>query len=116
MRVEATSQSAAIAGAWAAFGLVPVDAWLEHHKSISVLFHNLLFLTAAAVFLVVPGYFLVIGHGNEPFSRGWFTNKEERARYGVIVRRMLVWFLAAGIFGTVWSLIFGFVLNKTIGQ
>ena len=114
MRIEASSKSAAVAGAWSAFGLVPVDAWLEHHKSISVLTHNLVFLSAAAIFLFVPGYFLVIGHKTGSFSPVWFLHREERARYGVVVKRMLVWFLAAGAFGTVWSLIFSFVLSGPI--
>jgi len=115
MYVEATSKSAAVAGAWSAFGLIPFDAWLEHHKSISVLSYNLLFLLAALVFFFLPAYFLVIGKGNEPFSRTWFMNREERARYWVIVRRMFVWFLSAGAFGAVWSLIFSFVFNRVTG-
>jgi hypothetical protein len=116
MHVEATPKSAAIAGAWASFGLVPFDAWLEHHKTMSVFTHNLIFLIVAAVFFFVPVYFLVIGQGNEPFTRTWFMNQEERARYGVIGRRMLVWFLTAGAFGMVWSLIFNFVLSKVTGS
>jgi hypothetical protein len=112
MQVQATPRSAAIAGAWAAFGFVPLDAWLDHHSSISILSHNLLWLAAAAVFLFIPAYFLVIGRETEPFSRTWFANPEERARYGVVVRRMLVWLSSGAVVGAVWSVVFAFVVGK----
>jgi hypothetical protein len=109
MTIEPTTKSAALAGAWAVFGLVPLDAWQEHHKSISVLAYNLSFLAASAVFLFIPVYLFVIGPDSGPFSRAWFLSQEERSRYGVIVKRMFVWFLCAGAFGIVWSPLFGFV-------
>lgn len=115
MPAEATSKTAAIAGVWSVFGFVGFEAWLDHHGSISTLSHNVIFLVVAAVFLFVPGYFLVIGQGNEPFSTTWFLDKDERARYGVIGQRMLVWFLAAGAFGMVWSPILTLVLQKVFG-
>jgi hypothetical protein len=30
-------------------------------------------------------------------------DREERARYGVIVKRMFIWFVSAGAVGTAWS-------------
>ena len=113
--IEASSKTAAFAGIWSALGFVPFDAWLDHHKAISVLEHNVTFLVVGAAFMFIPVYFLVIGHGNEPFSRTWFLDREERARYGVITRRMLVWFISAGAFGLLWSLVFGVVLRKVLG-
>ena len=115
MPIEATSKTAAIAGVWSVLGFVPFDAWLDYHKSISVLSHNVIFLVVGAVFLFIPGYFLVIGQGNEPFSRTWFLNKEERVRYGIVFRRMLGWFISAGAFGLVWSSVFDLVLRKVFG-
>lgn len=115
MTIEATSKTAAIAGVWSALGFVPFDAWLDHHKSISALSHNVTFLAVGAVFLFIPVYFLVIGQGNEPFNRTWFLDKEERERYGIVFRRMLVWFISAGAFGMVWSLVFDLVLRKVFG-
>lgn len=112
MPIEATSRTAAIAGVWTALGFVPLDSWLGHQNSISVLTHNLIFLVVVAVFFFIPVYFLVIGQGNEPFSRNWFLDKENRVRYGIIVRRMLVWFISAGAFGMVWSSVFDLLLRK----
>ena len=82
---------------------------MGHHKAGSVLLHNLLWLAATAVFLFVPAYFLVVGRGNTPFNITWFLDRAERARCGVIVGRMLVWFASAVAFGLVWSLVFSLV-------
>jgi hypothetical protein len=115
MPIEPTSKTAAIAGVWSVLGFVPFDTWLDHHKSISTLSHNVMFLVVGVVFLFIPGYFLVIGQGNEPFSRAWFLDKEERERYGIVFRRMLVWFISAGAFGMVWSSVVDLVLRKVVG-
>lgn len=116
MPIEATSKTAAIAGAWSALGLVSLDTWLDHHKSISVLTHNATFLVFGAVFLLIPAYFLVIGRANEPFSRTWFISGEERARYGAILRRTLVWFVSAGVFAMVSAPVLDFALRKLSGS
>ena len=76
---------------------------MEHHKASSSLSNNALWLVAIAVFFVVPVYCFVIGIGNAPFGTTWFLDVEERARYGVIVRRMLAWFASAVVFGLLWS-------------
>ena len=68
---------------------------------------NVLWLLALAVLLFVPGYFLVLGRDTEPFGRTWFLNSDERARYGVVLRRMLVWLLSAGVVGLLWSSVLG---------
>jgi hypothetical protein len=101
--MEATPKSAAIAGAWAVLGLVPFEAWIEHHSFLSVAVHNVLWLAAIAVFFAVPSYFMVLGAGQEPFRRDWFADPEQRARYAVVTRRMLVWFFSAAVVGTIWS-------------
>jgi hypothetical protein len=112
MHIEASHKSAAIAGAWTVFGLVPFEMWMDHHKTPSVLANNVLWLAATAVFFFVPCYLLVLGHGNEPFSRTWFLDPEERARYGVIVKRVLIWFVSAGAVGVVWSAVLSILVSK----
>jgi hypothetical protein len=107
MSIVASTKSAAIAGTWSAFGFVPFDAWLEHHQIGSALAHNVALLGVALVFLFVPGYFLVIGRDNEPFSRTWLFDAEECARYGAIAKRMIVWFVSAAVTGLIWSPVFG---------
>ena len=112
MHIEASHRSAAVAGAWTVFGLVPFEMWIDHHKANSVFANNVLWLAATAVFFLVSCYFLVIGSGNEPFSRTWFLDREERARYSVIVKRMFVWFVSAGAVGVVWSAVLSFIVSK----
>jgi hypothetical protein len=107
MKINATPSTAAIAGAWTVFGLVPFEAWMDRQLAPSALSNSLLWLLAFVTFLGLPAYFLVIGSDNEPFSRTWFLNTEERARYGVIAKRMLIWFVSAGAFGSFWSLLLG---------
>lgn len=80
---------------------------MERHAVISPLEQNALWLLAMVVLLFAPGYYLVLGQDTEPFERSWFLDSAERARYGVIARRMLVWFLSAGVVGLVWSGVFG---------
>ncbi len=109
MSIMVSRKTAASAVAWAVFGLLPFDSWMEHHKASSVLLHNFLWLAALPVVLFVPVYFFVLGRGNAPFSRTWFLDRAGRARYGVIVGRMLVWFASAVVFGLIWSALFSLV-------
>ena len=109
VNITASRKTAAIAGVWAVFGLLPFESWMEHQKTSSVLLSNSLWLVAITVFLFVPAYFFVIGRGSAPFSRTWFLDRAERARYGVIVGRMLVWFASAVVFGIIWSTLFSLV-------
>ncbi|MBS0176218.1 MAG: hypothetical protein JSR64_19475 [Nitrospira sp.] len=109
MPIEASQKSAALAGAWASFGLVPTESWLDLHKNtMPVASSNVLWLIAALVFFLVPGYMFVIGSSSAPFSRLWFLEPEERARYAVVAKRMFVWFVSAGATGVLWSLVLGF--------
>ena len=109
MTITASRKTAAIAGAWAVFGLLPFESWMQHHGTTSGLLNNFLWLVVLAVFLFVPSYFFVVGRGNARFSRTWFLDRAERARYGVIVVRMLVWFASAVVFGLVLSVLFSLV-------
>jgi hypothetical protein len=111
MDIVASPKSAAIAGAWSAFGFVSYEALLGHHKFRYVLTYNVASLAEFVVFLVLPMYFLVIGRDSGPFSRSWFLDAEQRARYGVIVRRVFVWFLSAAAVGAMWSMLFARVLQ-----
>jgi hypothetical protein len=96
MTFTPTNRTAALAGAWCAIGIIPFDAWEEHNKLATVTSHNIAFAAFAVVFLVVPAYFLVFGHGSKAFGLTWFSNQEERNRYLVLFKRILSWFLAAG--------------------
>jgi hypothetical protein len=108
--MRASSKTAALAGAWWAFGMVPIDFWMDRHRGMSVLAHNLIFIGAAGIFFFVPGYLLVIGRGNASFKLLWFMSSEERTRYRAVVVRILIWFLSAAVVVTVWSLALMFVL------
>ena len=111
MRPVASRTSAALAGAWAVLGLIPFEFWMDDHSPDSVVAHNVLWLAALAVFLFVPFYFFVIGR-SPTFSRTWFLDGEERKAYGAIVRRVLVWFLSAGVCGSIWSILFSLAVRR----
>ncbi|MBI3523519.1 MAG: hypothetical protein HY066_03150 [Betaproteobacteria bacterium] len=113
MTIKATHTTAAIAGAWAVFGLVPFEMWMDRYSGGAQLLNNMLWLSAAAVFFLLPGYFLVLGGDNEPFRRTWFLDPEERARYAVITKRMFVWFVSAGAIGSIWSLLLSYIVSKS---
>ncbi len=104
MPIVPTTKTALIAGAWSAFGLVPFDVWMSQ-KHLSVLESNLLWLCALLVFVLVPFVYFVNGRETEPFHRTWFVDTEERARYWVVVKRMLFWLQGALIFGVLWSVV-----------
>jgi hypothetical protein len=97
-----SNKTAIIAGAWSVLGLVPFEHWIDH-EHFSVIKHNVIWLCAAAVFFFIPALYLVIGRNNEPFSRMWFLDPVQRARYWVISKRMMAWFLSAGVIGSLWS-------------
>lgn len=101
MKLVPTQKTAALAGAWASFGLIPLEHWMDQ-RHMSTLQHNVLMLCMMLVFLFVPALYLVIGRDNR-FNRTWFMDPEERARYWIVFKRMLCWFMGAAIFGTVWS-------------
>lgn len=109
--MEATPKSAALAGAWTVLGLVPFEAWIERHALFTTTLHDLLWLIAIAVFFVVPGYFMVLGADQEPFRRDWIADPEQRARYAVVTKRMVVWFSSAAVVGTIWSSILMWIVG-----
>jgi hypothetical protein len=114
MHLAASNATAALAGAWSALGFGLFEAWMEHHSPSSASATNLLWFVALAVFLFLPGYLFVIGTGNAPFGRRWFLDTEERARYAVVAKRMLVWFLAAGVVMTILSFVPGLGSSNTV--
>jgi hypothetical protein len=109
MALIATQRTAAIAGAWSVIGLLPSEPWLERTKTASPLLNDLLFLLLFAVFLAIPMYYLVIGKGSAPLKRTWLFDSTERGRYGVVAKRLAVWFLSASatgmVMGAVWWLL-----------
>lgn len=103
MQIEASNKTAAVAGAWTSFGLVPFEGWIAQNHIDSGLAYNLLWASAAIVFFILPIYFFVFGRSSEPFGRTWFIKPADRARYVVVAKRMFVWFISAGIVGSLWS-------------
>ena len=97
MALKASNVSAALTGAWSALGFVFFEAWMAHHRANSALPYNLLALLAGLIFLFVPGFFFVIGRNTGAFSRWWFTDPTERMHYAIVVRRMFIWFVSAGV-------------------
>ena len=100
MDIEPSYRTAAGAGLWSALGLVAFDVWLDHNKSASALSNNLAWFLVLALFLYVPGYFMVIGAGSARFGRAWLSDAAERRRYLAVVKRVLVWLVCAGIAAT----------------
>lgn len=97
MDFEPSNRTAAAAGLWSALGLVALDVWLDHNKSASPLSNNLAWFLVLALFLYVPGYFLVVGAGGTRFGRAWLSDATERRRYLAVVKRVLVWLVCAGV-------------------
>jgi hypothetical protein len=95
--LEPSYRSAAAAGVWSALGWVSFGIWLEHAKPDSTLSHNLAWLVVLAVFLYLPGYFLVVGASATRFGRNWISDPAERQRYLAVVKRLLVWLVSGGI-------------------
>lgn len=112
MEMVPSQRTAALAGVWCVFGIVPFEHW-ANQQHMSTLEHNIAWLVAVATFLVVPGAYFVVGRDNEPFSRTWFLDPEQRARHSVIARRMLWWFLSAAIFGSIWSGLLSYIFWRT---
>ena len=116
MNIQATQTTAAIAGVWSAFGLVPMDAWRTHHQASLGLWYNVLFLGALAVFFFIPFYFLVIGRGSS-FRRTWILEPAERAKYWEYSKRGFVWLVSTAACGALWGTILHFAFPTLwIGQ
>lgn len=101
--IKATNRTAAIAGVWSSVGLVASDPRIEHVKFGAMLTYNLTSLLVAAVFFFIPVFLFVIGFNTEPLSRAWFLDPGERAEYWIGAKRMIVWFVCAGVTGAVAS-------------
>ena len=102
--------SAAFAGVWAVLGLVPFAMWMDHHGPTNVFGDSLLWGLAVLIFLWIPCKYFVFGQDHQPFDRNWFTDPDQRLRYGVLVRRMLAWFFAAAVVGVFWSLALSYIV------
>ena len=86
-----------------AVGAIPFEHWMDGLQGLSTFQSNLLMMAFGALFLVLPGYFGVLGPGAS-FQSDWPLHASERARYGGVVKRMLVWFLSAGTVFALWSI------------
>ncbi|MDN4060354.1 hypothetical protein QPK31_19275 [Massilia sp. YIM B02769] len=97
MVITATSKTAALGGIWSSIGLTLFEAWSEQATFGSVSASNLASLTSAALFLFLPVFFLVIGQNTGALSRSWVLDADARAEYWIVVKRMFVWFVSAGM-------------------
>jgi hypothetical protein len=104
LNIEPTNRTAALAGIWTSLGLTPFEVWLDASKFSSALAYNLTWLSLAAVFFVLPAFFFVIGRDTAGFTRLWILDPMERAKYWRVVRWMFVWFVSAGITGSLISI------------
>jgi hypothetical protein len=104
MTAEPTNKTASLAGAWSAFGFVPLEL-LINHRALSVLEQNLYWLCGFIVFLIVPMIYFVVGRNNAPTSRTWFLDPGQRAQRLIIAKRGFCWLVSAGLVGSIWSLI-----------
>ena len=104
MNLKPTVGTAALAGVWASIGFVPFDMWMQQVQFTSVLANNLAWTAFGAVFLFLPGVYLVIGRDTGPFSHLWLLDPEQRAEYRTVAKRMVVWFLSAAIAGSLVSM------------
>ena len=95
--ITPTAKTAAIAGIWSSVGLTLFGAWAEQAQFGSVTAYNLAWLSSAALFFFLPAFFLVIGQNTDALRRFWFLDEDERAEYWIVVKRMIVWFVSAGM-------------------
>src|SRR5580700_11098682 len=104
MTAEATNKTASLAGAWSAFGFVPLELWMNH-RALSALEQNLYWLCGFVVFLIVPTIYFVVGRNNAPTSRTWFFDPGQRAQRLIIAKRRFCWLVSAGLVGSIWSIL-----------
>lgn len=114
MRITPSSKTAAMAGVWTSIGMSVGDAWPGHAQSGSGLAGDLPWFSGATVFFYLPVFFLVIGQHTGVFSRFWLLDPKERAAYGPVTKRMLVWFACAGLSTIVVSAIVSFASHRAI--
>jgi len=108
MGLKATQLTATITGMWTVLGMGTVGVLMKG-RDLDVLTHNIIVLSAAAVFLFVPGLLFVIGRHNIRFGFRYVFSREYWEEYRQelprILFRMLCWFLGGGAFGIVYSLL-----------
>lgn len=103
--MAASQRTAALAGAWAGFGVASVQAWLDHHASMSTVSQDVLWLATFLVFLAMPAYLFGLGRGAQPFRRELLPDHEARSRQAALSKRLFIWFVCAGLVGVLWSLV-----------
>lgn len=111
MKIVRTTKTAALAGIWTMFGLVPFNAWVEARIGTEGALPYVLWALALAVFLFVPGFVLVLGMDAESRNPFWYRDPVERARQMEVFKRLLAWFLGAALMLVVWKVLFMTVLN-----
>ena len=105
MKIVRTMKSAALAGIWTMFGLVPFNAWMEARIGTEGALPYVLWALALAVFLFIPGFFLVLGSDAESRNPFWFRDPVERAKQMEVFKRLLAWFVGAAVMLLVWKVV-----------
>lgn len=95
MNIKPSITTAAAAGVWTSFGLVPLHGWVYQAGVLS----TVAWLAVFTVFLFLPFIFLVVGRNRHKFSQNWIGNPHERAEYMLIVKRVGAWLGAAAVTG-----------------
>ena len=87
--------TSALAGLWSGIGFAAFVTISKQAAEGSLLKHDFFWLLIFALFLALPVIYFVYGRRGPGLSKNWIHVPAERARYFVMVRRMLVWLASA---------------------
>lgn len=91
--------SSALAGLWSGGGFAAFVTVSKQAAEGSLLKHDFIWLLVFAIFLALPVIYFVYGRRGPGLGKNWINEPHERARYFVMVRRMLVWLASAIVTG-----------------
>lgn len=91
--------TSALAGLWSGIGFAAFVTISKQAAEGSLLKHDFFWLLIFALFLALPVIYFVYGRRGPGLSKNWIHVPAERARYFVMVRRMLVWLASAIVTG-----------------
>ncbi|NML60798.1 hypothetical protein HHL21_06805 [Massilia sp. RP-1-19] len=100
MKTEPSNRTAALAGLWTSLGVLPFAAWSGTGAFSSGLVENVAWLAVAAVFIIMPAVYFVVGREARAFGRNWVDDPAERAKYMAMLARMGIWIVTAAAAGS----------------
>jgi hypothetical protein len=110
MIAQPSKLSSALAGLWSGIGFAAFVTISKQAADDSILKNDFIWLVVFAVFLALPVLYFVYGRRGPGLSKNWINVPEERARYFVMVQRMMVWLASAVVTGGVMLLLLRQVL------